>query len=199
MCADTIRLYTRQNEKTLLMLEHGGRILTRRIHVSLHFGDMAQHYLDCYDWFTREAARRVPKPADVEFPIWCAIRPESCLLPVEGTVIYIVDVPREQVIFFDDAKWDYVLNQIYLPSDPEDEAAYFRHLQELGVNSSFEFFQGRYAGRYPEEVRRIRESWRRVFETPDLSVPSVCGNIWEIRQENLVRIVRPGESVFETI
>ena len=56
MAGDTVRLYTRQNDKTLLMLEHGGRILNQRVYVQLHFGDMAKHYLDCYDWFAREAA-----------------------------------------------------------------------------------------------------------------------------------------------
>lgn len=41
MASQTIRLYTRQNDKTLFMLEHGGRILNRRIYVQMHFGDMA--------------------------------------------------------------------------------------------------------------------------------------------------------------
>lgn len=192
----TIRLYTRQNDKTLFMLEQSGRLLNQRIYVQMHFGDMAQHYLDCYDWFAREAARRVPKPADVELPIWCAIRPGDCLLPVEGTVIYIVDVPENQVIFFDDAKWDYVLNHRYLPVDDADELAYRKHLDDIGVASSFEFFEGRYAGKYPEEMQHIRESWHRVFEVPDRAVRTICGNIWEIRREQIRRVVRPGETVF---
>ena len=37
----TVRLYTRQSDKTLLMLEHGGRVLNQRIYVQLHFGDMS--------------------------------------------------------------------------------------------------------------------------------------------------------------
>ena len=197
MTGKTIRLYTRQNDKTLLMLERSGRILNQRIYVQLHFGDMAGHYLDCYDWFAREAARRVPGPEDAELPIWCALRPENCLPPVESTVVYVVDVPEEQVIFFDDAKWDYVLNLRYLPADDADEAAYRRHLRELGVANSFEFLTGRYAGRYPEEERRVRESWSRVFEAPDRTVRTVCGNLWEIRQEQVARIVRPGEPVLE--
>lgn len=72
MGSGTIRLYTRQNDKTLFMLEQFGRLLNQRIYVQLHFGDMARHYLDCYDWFAREAARIVPKPPDAELPIWCA-------------------------------------------------------------------------------------------------------------------------------
>lgn len=70
MDTDTVKLYTRQNDKTLAQLERDGRILNRRAYVRLHFGDMAQHYLDSYDWFTAEAAKRVPKPADAEASIW---------------------------------------------------------------------------------------------------------------------------------
>lgn len=192
-----IRLYTRQNEKTLHMLEHGGRIIAQRVYVQLHFGDMAGHYLCCYDWFAGQAARRLPKPQGAELPIWCAVRPENCLPPEDGTVIYILDVPEERVIFCDDAKWDYVLNFHYLPSGPEDEAAYARHLEDIGVSNGFEFFIGRYAGKYPEEERLIRDSWQRVFDVPDRSVRTACGNIWEIRKEDIVRIVRPGGSVFD--
>ena len=95
MAGDTVRLYTRQNDKTLLMLEHGGRILNQRVYVQLHFGDMAKHYLDCYDWFAREAAKLVPKPDYAELPIWCAVEAGRCLPPEPGTVVYVVDIPKE--------------------------------------------------------------------------------------------------------
>lgn len=195
MAESILRLYTRQSDKTLHMLEQTGRVLNQRIYVQLHFGDMAQHYLDCYDWFAAECARRVPKPADAELSIWCTIHKEDCMRPVEGTVVYVLDVPESQVILFDDAKWDFVLNHRYLPADGADERAYRKHLEAIGVSGSYEFFEGRYAGKYPEEERRIRESWQRVFDVPDRSVRTVCGNIWEIRRDQLVRIVRAGESL----
>lgn len=194
MASDTVRLYTRQNEKTLLMLEHGNRILNQRVYVQLHFGDMAKHYLSCYDWFAKEAAKHVSKPDYAELPIWCAVEARRCLPPELGTVVYVVDIPREKVIYFDDGKWDYVLNHHYLPASPEDEQAYRKHLEEHGFANGFEFFEGRYAGKFPEEMRLIEESWSRVFE-PDPASPSLCGNIWEIPKESIVRIVRPGEKV----
>lgn len=191
----TIRLYTRQSDKTLLMLEHGGRIVNQRVYVQLHFGDMSKHYLECYDWFAAQAARRVPKPEGAELSIWCTPNVKNCLPPIEGTVVYAVDAPEEQVVFFDDAKWDYVLNHRYLPANDADEAAYRKHLQDIGATNSFEFFEGRYAGKYPEETQRVRDSWMRVFDPVERTCPTVCGNIWEIRQEQIVRIFRPGETV----
>lgn len=197
MKSGCIRLYTRQNEKTLLMLEQSGILLNQRVYVQLHFGDMAEHYLDSYDWFAAEAARRVPKPAEAELPIWCALKPENCLRPIDGTVVYVVEVPESQVIFFDDARWDYVLNHRYLPQDDADEQAYRKHLQSIGVTNSFEFFDGRYRGKYPEEEARIRESWKRVFDPINRDSVSACGNIWQIQREQVVKVLYSGEAVTE--
>lgn len=197
MNRETIRLYTRQNDKTLLMLERDGRIVNQRIYVQMHFGDMAQHYLGCYDWFAGQASRLVPRPEGAGLSIWCATSPELCLPPIPGTVVYIVEKPRDQVVFFDEARWDYVLNHRYLPADDADETAYRRHLRDIGVSNSFEFFEGRYAGKYPEETQRILDSWQRVFDTPSSNAHSICGNIWEIRRPEILRIVHPGESVPE--
>lgn len=190
---DTVRLYTRQNDKTLTQLERDDRIINQRAYVWMHFGDMAQHYLDSYDWFTAEAAKRVPKPDDVTASIWCSISAQNCLKPINGTVVYVLDVPKDKVIYFDEAKWDYVLNRIYIPADEDDRAAYKKHLNALGVQNGFEFFQGRYKGMYPREEERIRESWKRVFDIDNWTIFNVCGNIWEIRREWVQQIVRPGE------
>lgn len=192
---ETVRLYTRQNDKTLLPLEREGRIINHRGYVELHFGDIAPLFLESYDWFTREAAKRVPKPDDVQASIWCSISVENCLKPIPGTVVYVLDVPKEQVIYFDETKWDYVLNRIYLPKDAKDDAQYRKELEEKGFRSRFEFFEGLYKDKFPEEQKRIIESWKRVFEIDNWTIFNVCGNIWEIRREWVYKIVRPGEQI----
>ena len=191
----TVKLYTRQNDKTLYQLKRDGRIINQRVYVEMHFGDIAPLFMESYDWFTREAAKRVPKPEDVHAPIWCSISVENCLKPIEGTVVYELEVPEEEVIYFDEAKWDYVLNRIYLPKDTEDGKCYKKHLKDNGVVNGFEFFQGRYKGMYPEEEKRIIDSWQRVFQIDNWTIFNVCGNLWEIRKEWVKRIVYPGESL----
>lgn len=191
----TVRLYTRQNDKTLYQLERDGRIINQRAYVEMHFGDIAPLFMESYDWFTKEAAKRVAKPDDVHAPIWCSISVENCLKPIPGTVVYVLEAPEEKVMYFDDVKWDYVLNRIYLPKDEEDAAAYKQHLKDIGAANGFEFFQGRYKGKYPEEERRIRDSWLRCFEIDKWTIFNVCGNLWEIRKEWVRKIVRPGESI----
>ncbi len=192
---ETVRLYTRQNDKTLLELQRTGRIINRSIYVRLHFGDMAEHYMESYSWFTREAEKRVPRPDDVEASIWCSISEENCLRPIEGTVVYVLDVPKSRVIYFDEEKWDYVLNRMYLPENEEDRKEYFRHLKELGVSSSYDLYRGKYGGMFPGEAEKIRESWKRVFTIDNWTIFNVCGNIWEIKQEWIHKIVHPGEEI----
>ncbi len=190
-----VRLYTRQNDKTLYQLERDGRIINQRAYVEMHFGDIAPLFMESYDWFTKEAAKRVAKPDDVHAPIWCSISADNCLKPIPGTVVYVLEAPEENVMYFDDVKWDYVLNRIYLPKDEEDAAAYKQHLKDIGVANGFEFFQGRYKGKYPEEERKIRESWLRCFEIDNWTIFNVCGNLWEIRKEWVKKVVRPGEAI----
>lgn len=190
-----VRLYTRQNDKTLYQLKRDGRIINQRVYVEMHFGDIAPLFMESYDWFTKEAAKIVPKPEDVHAPIWCSISVENCLKPIEGTVVYELEVPEERVIYFDEAKWDYVLNRIYLPKDAKDGERYKKYLKDIGAVNGFEFFQGRYKGMYPEEEERIMDSWQRVFEIDNWTIFNVCGNLWEIRQEWVKRIVYPGEKL----
>ena len=190
-----VRLYTRQNDKTLYQLKRDGSIINQIVYVEMHFGDIAPLFMESYDWFTKEAAKIVPKPEDVHAPIWCSISVENCLKPIEGTVVYELEVPEERVIYFDEAKWDYVLNRIYLPKDAKDGERYKKYLKDIGVVNGFEFFQGRYKGMYPEEEERIMDSWQRVFEIDNWTIFNVCGNLWEIRQEWVKRIVYPGEKL----
>ena len=192
-----IRLYTRQNDKTLNSLEKKGRIINERMYVQLHFGPDADLFLDSYDWFTKEAQKRLKKPEDVSAPIWCSISTKCCLRPIENTVVYVLKVPEDKVIYFDNLKWDYVLNRIYIPKDAEDAKKYSKHLKELGVADGFSFFAGKYKGMFPEEEERIRKSWIRAFEIDEWSPFNVTGNIWEIRAEWVKKIIYPGERIPE--
>ena len=127
----------------------------------------------------------------------CSISTKCCLRPIENTVVYVLKVPEDKIIYFDNLKWDYVLNRIYIPKDAEDAKKYSKHLKELGVADGFSFFAGKYKGMFPEEEERIRKSWIRAFEIDEWSPFNVTGNIWEIRTEWVKKIVYPGERIPE--
>ncbi|WP_455540124.1 DUF3841 domain-containing protein [Terrisporobacter sp.] len=207
MCNNTIRLYTRQNDKTLSQLNKNGRIINNKIYVRLHFGDIADFFLESYDWYTKEASKLLTKPEDTELPIWCSISEKNCLKPISETVVYILDVPKDKVLYFNDQKWDYVLNRLYLPKDEKDKIEYENHINSLGISEkkltlidSYQFMIGKFKGMFPEEERKIRESWKRTFDiddTDNLDIFSICGNLWEIKKEWVKHIVYPGEDLFK--
>ena len=209
MNKNTIRLYTRQNDKTLYQLNKNGRIINNRTYVKLHFGDIANFLLESYDWYTKEASKRLPKPSDTELPIWCSISEKNCLKPIENTVVYILDVPKEHVLYFNDQKWDYVLNRIYLPENEEDRIKYESHLNSLNISDkklslfdSYQFTIGKFKGMFPQEEKKIIESWKRTFDVGDLNnldIFVVCGNLWEIKKEWVTHIVYPGENLFKYV
>lgn len=192
----TVRLYSRQNDKILKMLENKHRIINNPLYVRLHLGPDADLFLDAYYWFTEEASKLCPKPEDVKAPIWCSISESYCMRPIPGTVVYVLEVPTDQVIYFDNLRWDYVLNRIYIPQDEADQAAYDKHIKDLGLSSPWDFFN-KYPGLYPAEEDKIRQSWLRCFEVDinKLSPYQHSGNLWEIREEWVKKIVYPGQPI----
>ena len=61
---------------------------------------------------------------------------------------------------------------------------------------------GKFKGMFPEEERRIKESWKRAFDVGDLdnlNIFSICSNIWEIKKEWIKHIVYPGDDIFKYV
>jgi hypothetical protein len=188
MNTEKVSLWTRQDEKSLIQLEKYGVIHNKREYIESEYESIANYFIRLYNWFVEAASKRVPKPDEVEFPIWCSVSHANMLRPVEGTVCYELEIPREKVIYFDGSKWDYVLNHIYIPKDDQDQKDYMADLKRKGFKNEFNFIEGSYAHLYPMERKRIMDSWERIFEIDTWNEFVVQGNIWEIRPEYIKRI-----------
>ena len=99
-----VNLYTRQHENSLYELKNKGIIQNKRLYVSLHMRDISDFFLEKYDYFVKMAAKRVPKPDDISYPIWCSVSKGNCLKPIEKEVVYAITVPKDEVIYFDGAE-----------------------------------------------------------------------------------------------
>lgn len=167
---ETVRLYTRQDERSLKEIEKKGYFTNKISYVKENFGDISNYILSCYNYFVQEAQKKVPKPDFVEMPVWCAISNKNCMPPIENSVLYVLDVPKEEVIYFDGSKWDYVLNHHYIPLNKEDYDNYNKRLKKKGIDNGFEFFEGKYKNFYHEEKKIVQESWIRIFDTDDWNI-----------------------------
>lgn len=194
---DYIHLYTRQHENSLYELEQKGRITNKEIYIKLHMGDIADFFLDKYSHFTSLAEKIVERPKDVAYPIWCSVSKENCLKPIEKELVYALRVPRDQVLYFDGTKWDFVLNNLYLPSDSEDEKRYLKELNKHGISNSFELLLDKNKKLYQLFEEEITSSWQRIFDIEDWNPFSVQANLWEIKAQWVMHVLKPGDDIFE--
>lgn len=192
---ETVRLYTRQDIRSLREIEEKGYFTNKISYVKENFGVISDYILSCYNYFVKEASKRVPKPKEVEMPVWCGVSNKNCMPPIENSILYVLDVPKDEIIYFDGVKWDYVLNHHYIPLDEEDDKKYNERLKKKGIDNGFEFFEGKYRNFYPEEKRIVIDSWSRIFDIDEWDIYRVQANIWKIKKEWIFAMVKKGEVI----
>ncbi|MFA9422369.1 MAG: DUF3841 domain-containing protein [Sedimentibacter sp.] len=185
-----VTLWTRQDIRSLGELKNKGVIRIKTSNLEEKFDLIANHIIYLYSWFVDAANKIVPKPDEVEFPIWCSVSDEYMLRPTLNEIVYVLEVHESEVIYFDGMKWDYVLNHHYIPKDDKDAEEYARDIEEKGYKNSFSFIDEKTAHFYPEERKKVMDSWMRIFETDQCNVFSKQANIWEIRPEMIKNILR---------
>ena len=79
----------------------------------------------------------------------------------------------------------------------EDFDKYMEEMEKKGFSNTYEFIGGKYAGKFPLEERKIRESWIRVFDIDEWNPRIIQANLWEIKKEWVKHILKPGESMPE--
>jgi hypothetical protein len=150
---------------------------------------ISEYIIKLYQWFVKAADARVPKPKEVEFPIWCSISEENMLRPTEDSVVYVLEVDPSEIIYFDGQKWDYVLNHLYIPKDEADEAAYKKEMARRGHTNLFVFLDESTTHFYPLERKQVMDSWHRIFEIDQWDIFRIQANLWEIRPEMIVDVL----------
>jgi hypothetical protein len=183
-------LWTRQDIRSLKELEKNGVIRITEDNLIEKFDLISDHIIYLYKWFVDAAKEIVPKPKEVEFPVWCSISEEYMLRPTTDQVVYVLEVDRSEIIYFDGMKWDYVLNHHYVPKDENDEQEYARDIESKGYKNSFSFVDEKTAHFYPQERKRVMDSWMRVFETDVWDKFRIQANIWEIRSDMIKDILK---------
>jgi len=97
MAQKKVTLWTRQDIKSLDELEKNGVLRITQNHINKKFDIIADYITEVYQWFVKAASQRVPKPEDVEYPIWCSVSEENMLRPTEDTVVYVIEVDESDI------------------------------------------------------------------------------------------------------
>ncbi|MBU5426273.1 DUF3841 domain-containing protein [Tissierella pigra] len=187
--SDKVKLWTRQHKNVLKELEKYGVYRVKKEYILEKMDTISDYYLNLYEWYGRNAAKVVPKPEGVIYPIWLSISSDMMLQPTEDTIILEIEVDRKNVIYTDVDKWGYVVNYFYLPIDPEDEERHNEELKKFGISDESALITGDKGNFYPLLKNKIIKSWERLFEPLGEESTLVQATIWEIKKEWVVDII----------
>jgi hypothetical protein len=154
--------------------------------------DHADVYLDTYSWYAKKAEEIVPKPEEVEYPIWLATSPDQVppLRKDTNHVILELQVDAEEVIILDEKKWGYVVNYWYIPEDEEDAEEHKQQLEKYGIDSESSIYMEDF---YPLLKQKIVDSWDRLFDSSIQLSDQTVATLWEIKEEWVVNVIEEAE------
>lgn len=195
--SDLVELYTRQHENSIFEISRKGEMTNKEIFVRLHMGPDASYFMERYRTFVKLAERIVPRPEGTEYPIWTSISKNNCLKPIPGSIVYCLQVPKEEIIYLDGLKWDYVLNYLYVPLDEDDNRQHQIELRQRGIETEHFIINGKYKGMFPDLESKIQNSWKRIFDIDEWNEFVVQANLWHIKEDWITRILHLGDDIFE--
>lgn len=182
---ERITLWTSQRKIVLDILEKEKIYHAKKGFIMKKYEEVANIFLESYNWFVYKAEKIVPKPEGAQYPIWL-FSDLKYLDHHEDSYILELSVERKEVILFDHTKWNKILNLSYLPEDDKDGKKYEELLNKQGIYDETVIYMTNY---YPHLKMQIRKSWDRLFENnTNLFVPSQAA-LWEIRKEWVVKVL----------
>jgi len=182
-----IKVWTRQDESILDILDKDGRYIVKKEYIEQKMEDCAKYYLEVYSWYTNKAKEIVPKPEDVNYPVWVSVSDDFMLQQVPGTVILELLLDEASVIVMDTEKWGRIVNFWYVPLNKKDEEDYDKKLKSYGINNSSNAYMSNF---YPQLKKEIKKSWDRLFDNSILISNERQGTIWEVKKEWVQNVIR---------
>ena len=184
-----IRAWTRQVTQVLDEIERTGRYTVKEEYVRIKNGSISDYYLKHYRWLTAQCRRFIDIDPQLDLPIWLALTEDQRLGCARGNVSLTLDIPEDKIVLIDYERWGYQLNDMYVPSSPQDEKLFNEELKRYGISNEASLITGNAGNFYPLLKQKILKSWERVF-TPSPVMSENVGCIWEIRPEWITEIER---------
>lgn len=177
-----ITLWTSQREIVINTIKEKEIYNVRKEFILQKYGEVANVFLEPYNWFISKAEKLVSKPAGAEYPIWL-FSDLKYVEAHEGCSILEIEVELDKVILFEPSKWSKILNLSYIPKDENDRKEFYELLEKQGIYDETSVYMTNY---YPHLKQKVKKSWERLFEEDiDLSKPKQAA-LWELRREWIV-------------
>lgn len=184
---NTMRVWTKQHENMLEELLDTGRYTAKKQYAAGDLTDQAYLMLEAYDWLVKNGPQSDKRPEDAAYPVWLSFSRRTAMLMEKNMVLLELEVDPSRLTFIDIEKWTSILNYSYIPANQADMRRHRELLNAYGV-SDVKAYMTQF---YPEIKREIRESWGRLFvEGIPENLEAYYGNIWEVKKEWLVQVIR---------
>ena len=176
-----VTVWTAKEAVVMEAIERDGVSYVKKEYLDKKYGETAWIFNTAYEFFVKEAKKRGIKPEEAESPIWVC-KDETAVLKSSGTTLLKLNVPKEEVIFFDLRDWNKILNLGYLGTE-EETARFAQKLKTQGMKDSLEIFKSPF---YPLLKRELVKSWNQLFDREEPSDEYVEGALWMIKKEWMV-------------
>lgn len=185
----TVRLYASQADAVLQAIERDGVCYSKEAYVRRKYQESAPIFTTAYSWFVGQMENYVPKPEKAEYPYWAFMDIYSVDQSGDSNVLEL-EVPIEEVVFFDMMDWNKIMQLKYIGENESDEKEFRFELEQRGLDGNKVML----STFYPEFKQQIMKSWERLFrhheaiKAGDLSnVHSVQAGLWKIEKNWIVR------------
>ena len=184
-----IVLYSPQSEIVINNLENNGVCFSKKKYVVKKYEESAPIFVAAYDWFIMEAKKYVQMPQGAEYPYW-AFKDLNNIDQSTGNKLLEIQVPKDEVIFFDMYDWNKILCLEYIGETDEDEEKFQQMLEDRGIKRAGDIILTNF---HPDLKRQVEESWKRLFrhhedimEGKTKAVESIQAGLWQLRKEWIV-------------
>ena len=176
-----VTVWTAKEAVVMEAIERDGVSYVKKEYLDKKYGETAWIFKTAYEFFIKEAQKRVDKPDEAESPIW-VFKDETAVFKSSGTTLLKLSVPKDETILFDLRDWNKILNLGYLGTE-EETAGFVEKAKTQGVKDVLEIFKTPF---YPLLKRELMDSWNKLFDRKELCDEYVEGALWMIKKEWIV-------------
>ena len=171
-------LYTAQSDLVLEKLKANECIYVKKEYIRKKYGeDLSKNIFIAYDWFIKAFKEKVDPPEKAEYPFWLFEDPRYAKTYGDANLIEL-SISEDEIITFDNHKWERVLNLNYVGKSKAEEKAFDQDLKKYGLQTGLDVFNS------PLHIslkKKIKNSFERIFEVDENSI--VRGATWYLKNE----------------
>lgn len=177
------KVWTRQHKNVLDELENNGVYRVKERYIRKKLENCADIYLDVYKWLRNQVSKRMEIPKKAKYPVWLTVEENLKLPMADGFAFFELEIPKDKIMIFDMAKWDYIVNYLYLPKDKEDRQRFKKKLEKYNINVESNIYLQDF---YPLLKEEILTSWKRLFDEDIKLSDQKVGISWELKKDWVV-------------